>query len=58
MITLSSGETSPETEASAKVMGLEVLYMPSSANLDDGMVGVAPLGESCIVLFYDIGRSK
>lgn len=52
MLSLSSGVTSPELEESARLMGLEVLYEPSAENLTADMVGVAPLGDSCIVTFF------
>jgi hypothetical protein len=53
MLILSSGETSPDLTETARLMGLDALYEPTDENLTADMAWIGPLGESCIIVFFD-----
>lgn len=54
----SSGETLPELDAAAEVMGLSNATLPWAEYVEDGYTGVAPLEDRCIIAFSVLATSN
>lgn len=51
LVLWTNGDTMPEMVAYGDMVGVEI-YIPYASYLDDGFIGIGPLGDNCVVAFH------